>query len=391
MASSVQHIDNEEKTTVDTLLTILARLRARSFSLWFENSNHSINAIGIAHALLDEGYDPNGLSNDLWTQLTNTYVKRAQLSQILSPVGGSLSRVTILRGFTPRSPLTWDDVAERFQHLTFLDELARWTCPLYEMLIDMKAKGKTPTPSDRNTASRKQMGLKQLLLSRDGQFSVVGGIMDDTGPLPASPPPYGRGTLHVAHIIPFSASNRRPMRVMLSKFAGQEMESLLTGQTINDPSNALLLSSEVHEAFDKFKFGLECQNGHYFLRILVQRGDLPTHFSRHCEGDELFFGQGPEQVALPSALVCNIHLAVGRVLRASGVAETIDKILEDEDDFNCGNLEGDYGLRVGASYLERELRALQSLDELAIDRQDGIMDSDSEEDHPVTTHHAICT
>ncbi|KAK9347914.1 hypothetical protein V1522DRAFT_399795 [Lipomyces starkeyi] len=391
MASSVQHIDNEEKTTVDTLITILARLRARSFSLWFEYANHSINAIPIAHALLDEGYDPNGLSNDLWTRLTDTYVKRAQLSQLLSPVGGSFSRVTILRGFTPRTPLTWDDVAGRFQQLTSLDELGKWTGPLYEMLIYLKAKGKTPTPSDRNTASRKQQNLKQLLLARDGQFNVVGGIMDDTGPLPASPPPYGRGTLHVAHIIPFSASNRRPMRVMLSKFAGQEMESLLTGESINDPSNALLLSSEFHEAFDKFKFSLECQNGHYFLRILLQRGDLPTHFSRHFEGDELFFGHGPEQVALPSALLCNIHLAVGRVLRASGAPETIDKILEDEDDFNCGNVEGDYGLRVGASYLERELRALQSLDELAIDRQDGIMDSDSEEDRTVTTHHSICT
>ncbi|ODQ76825.1 hypothetical protein LIPSTDRAFT_67822, partial [Lipomyces starkeyi NRRL Y-11557] len=123
MTSSVQHIDNEEKTTVDTLITILARLRARSFSLWFQYSTHSINAIPIAHALLDEGYDPNGLSNNLWTQLTNTYVKRAQLSQLLSPVGGSFSRVTILRGFTPRTPLTWDEVAERFQQLTFLDKL----------------------------------------------------------------------------------------------------------------------------------------------------------------------------------------------------------------------------------------------------------------------------
>ncbi|KAK9312031.1 hypothetical protein V1524DRAFT_279201 [Lipomyces starkeyi] len=140
-----QDIDNEENTAVDSLLTILARLHARSFSLMFVYSNSSINAIPIAHALFDEDYDPNGLSNDLWTRLTNTYVKRAQLSQLLSPVGGSFSRVTILRGFTPRTPLTWDDVAGRFQQLTFLDELGKWTGPLYEMLIYLKAKGKTPT------------------------------------------------------------------------------------------------------------------------------------------------------------------------------------------------------------------------------------------------------
>ncbi|KAK9386350.1 hypothetical protein V1515DRAFT_587501 [Lipomyces mesembrius] len=104
------------------------------------------------------------------------------------------------------------------------------------------------------------------------------------------------------------------------------------------------------------------------------------------EGEELFFGQGPEQVALPSALLCNIQLAVGRVLRASGAVETIDKILEDEENLNCGNLEGDYGLRVSVSYLERELRALQGLDELVIDQQDSIVDPDSEDVLPVTTY-----
>ncbi|KAK9234003.1 hypothetical protein V1525DRAFT_452936 [Lipomyces kononenkoae] len=375
MASSVQHIDNEQRTTVETLVTILARLRERSFSLTFDYST--------AHALLDEGYDPNAMSNDLWTRLTNSYVKRAQLSQFLSPVGGTFSRVSSLRGFTPRSPLTWDDVVERFQRLTFLDELIRWTHPFYEMLIDMKGKGKTPTPTNRSTASRPK-DLKE-------KFSVVGGIMDDTGPLPIPPPANGRSTLQVAHIIPFSAIQRNPLRLMLSKFAGQDMEILLTDQGINDPSNALLLDPTTHQAFGKFKFGLECQDDIYFLRILVQRDDLPPTVSHHFEADELLFGQGPEQVALPSALLCNIHLAVGRVLRASGAAEAIDKILEDEESLSCGNLEGDYGLRVSASYLERELRALQGFDELVIDQQDSIADPDSEEVLPVTARHRICT
>ncbi|KAK9494052.1 hypothetical protein V1508DRAFT_454895 [Lipomyces doorenjongii] len=370
MASSVQNIDNEEKTTLDTLITILARLRARSFCLMFDYSNDSHSAIPIAHALLDVGYDRNGMSNDLWTHLTNTYGKRAQLSQFLSPIGGTLSRVTSLRGFTPRTHLTWDDVAERFQHLTFLDELTKWTRPFYvDMLINMKGKGKTPTPTNRSTGSRPK-DLKETLLDRDGRFSVVGGIMDDAGPMPTAPPANGMTTLQVAHIIPFNASRRIPLRLMLSKFAGQDMENLLTGQGINDPSNALLLNPDSHQAFDKFKFGLECQNDRYFLRMLVQRWSLPPTFSRHFDGEELLFGQGPEQVALPSALLCNIQLAVGRVLRASGAAEAIDKILEDEEDLSCGNLEGDYGVRVGASYLERELRALQGLDELAIDGQE---------------------
>ncbi|KAK9388846.1 hypothetical protein V1515DRAFT_381301 [Lipomyces mesembrius] len=104
MFSSVQHIDNEEKTTLDTLITILARLRAHSFSLMFDYLNDSHNAIPIAHALLDRGYDRKGMSKD-WTHLTNNYAKGAQLSQFLSLIGGTLSRVTMLRGFTPRTPL----------------------------------------------------------------------------------------------------------------------------------------------------------------------------------------------------------------------------------------------------------------------------------------------
>ncbi|KAK9351645.1 hypothetical protein V1523DRAFT_441760 [Lipomyces doorenjongii] len=347
---TIQHIDNEQKTTVETLITILTSLRAHSFSLTFDYSGTSLNAIPIAHALLDEGYDPNEMSNDLWTRLTNTYGKRAQLSQFLSPVGGSFSRVTSLRGFAPRAHLTWDDVGERFQHLTFLDELAMWTRLFYvDMFVNMMARGKTPTPTNRSTASMPK-NLKETLLARDGRFSVVGRIMDDAGPVPNSPLPNGMARLHVAHIIPFSASLRTPLRIMLSKFAGQDMENLLTGQDINDPSNALLLDATTHEAFDAFKFGLECQNDRYFLRILAQ--SLPS---------------SDRNIALPSALLCNIQLAVGRVLRASGAAETIDKILESEENLSCGNLEGEYGLRVGASYLERELRALQGLDELAIE------------------------
>ncbi|KAK9244202.1 hypothetical protein V1506DRAFT_561410 [Lipomyces tetrasporus] len=179
--------------------------------------------------------------------------------------------------------------------------------------------------------------------------------MDNTGPMPTTPPPNGMATLQVENIIPFSASRRISLRHMLSKFAGQDMENLLAGQGINDPSNALLLDRLLVRFLT-----------HSNLNT-VPTWSLPPPVSRHFEGEELLFGKGPEYVALPSALLCRIQLAVGRVLRASGAAETIDKILEDEEDLSCGNLEGDYGLRVGASYLERELRALQGLDELARD------------------------
>ncbi|KAK9388845.1 hypothetical protein V1515DRAFT_614356 [Lipomyces mesembrius] len=142
----------------------------------------------------------------------------------------------------------------------------------------MKGRGRTPTPTNRSTASRPK-DLKEMLPARDGRCSLVGRIMDDAGPVPNSPLPNGMATLQVAHIIPFSARRH----------------------------------ATTHEAFDAFKFGLE-----------LPTRTLPSSVSRHFDGEELLFGQGPEQVALPSALLCNIQLAVGRVLLASGAAETID-------------------------------------------------------------------
>ncbi|KAK9234637.1 hypothetical protein V1525DRAFT_412468 [Lipomyces kononenkoae] len=85
------------------------------------------------------------------------------------------------------------------------------------MLINMKTRGRTSTPTNRSTASRPK-DLKNMLLARDGRYSVVGRIIDDTGPMPATPPANGMATLQVAHIIPFNASRRIPLRGMLSKF-----------------------------------------------------------------------------------------------------------------------------------------------------------------------------
>ncbi|KAK9489624.1 hypothetical protein V1508DRAFT_406954 [Lipomyces doorenjongii] len=231
-------------------------------------SNHRTFVIPLALALLDRGYNPKSLSDDLWMKLANDK-DRLDLSQLIFPVDGSFHNVSSLSGISPIEPRSWKDVATRFQRSIFLDELHDWTYSfLVDMLIPMKTKGKTPTPSEVRR-------------------------------------------LQVAHIMPFSASKRKPLRNLLSVFAGEDMEELLTGSNINDPSNALLLDAITHEAFDSFEFGLEFQN--------------------KC-----------------------------------GIAGLIDKILQDEEEFNIGNVEGDYWLRVSASYLQRELRGLQEVDDSAI-------------------------
>ncbi|KAK9428348.1 hypothetical protein V1505DRAFT_416931 [Lipomyces doorenjongii] len=360
MSSSVNPSDSEQLTTTETLKRIL-RLSERAVSLPLKHSNHRTFVIPLALALLDRGYNPKSLSDDLWMKLANDKDRLEHLSQLIFPVDGSFHNVSSLSGISPVDPLTWKDVATRFQRSIFLDELHDWTYSfLVDMLIPMKTKGKTPTPSE--------------LIRRDGWFSVVGQVLEKDAPSQIIPLSTGSGRLQVAHIMPFSASKRKPLRNLLSVFAGEDMEELLTGNNINDPSNALLLDAITHEAFDSFEFGLEFQNKRYFLRLL-DASRPPQQLLWYNDGDEIFFCQESQGIANPSALFCNIHLAIGHVLHDSGIAGLIDKILQDEEELNIGNVEGDYWLRVSASYLQRELRGLQEVDDSAIELDHNTTDS----------------
>ena len=58
-------------------------------------------------------------------------------------------------------------------------------------------------------------------------------------------------------------------------------------------------------------------------------------FIRLCDGDQIVFGGGPEAARLgpgPNPLLCNLQLAVARVLRMSGAADIIAQIIDDGDD-----------------------------------------------------------
>ena len=51
--------------------------------------------------------------------------------------------------------------------------------------------------------------------------------------------------------------------------------------------------------------------------------------------DQIIFGRGPEAARLGSGLnpsLCNLQLAVARVLKTSGAAEAIAQLMEDGDE-----------------------------------------------------------
>ena len=51
------------------------------------------------------------------------------------------------------------------------------------------------------------------------------------------------------------------------------------------------------------------------------------------DGDIMEFGKGEDgdSIDLPDPRLCNLHLAVARVYAASGFAEVVDEILEDDE------------------------------------------------------------
>ena len=53
------------------------------------------------------------------------------------------------------------------------------------------------------------------------------------------------------------------------------------------------------------------------------------------DGDEIAFGKGPDGERLdkgPNPILCNLHLAVARVLRASGAMDVITEWQDEADD-----------------------------------------------------------
>jgi hypothetical protein len=73
----------------------------------------------------------------------------------------------------------------------------------------------------------------------------------------------------------------------------------------------------------------------YIYRRIPHSPAVGPGYIRFCDGDPITFGGGPEARQLgtgPLPLLCNLQLAVARVLKMSGAAELIAQIIEDGDD-----------------------------------------------------------
>ncbi|KAK9388163.1 hypothetical protein V1515DRAFT_597905 [Lipomyces mesembrius] len=99
-----------------------------------------------------------------------------------------------------------------------------------------------------------------------------------------------------------------------------------------------------------------------WLRKIVQE-EQGAYISHCLDGEEVMFGTGPRghEIDLPDGELFNIHLAIAKVLHASGAGEAISKILQDEEEFDEGIVEdGPSAARISAFAVRIALQEVQA-------------------------------
>ncbi|KAK9242755.1 hypothetical protein V1506DRAFT_47857 [Lipomyces tetrasporus] len=185
---------------------------------------------------------------------------------------------------------------------------------------------------------------KQRILDRDGVVSPIGVAIDSSA---AEEDLENAGltrirSLEVTNIMPHVVCNHSTVQMLLSVFAGTNVESKLDAQHIKSLANLFCTDQFSSAMFKKFFIGVECLGERYRLRYSSSKPYGGCTRTLHPDGEEVTFGAGPRghAIELPDRELCNIHLAIGRVLHASGVGEVIDNLLADE----AGLLGNDAGI-----------------------------------------------
>ncbi|OJJ42211.1 hypothetical protein ASPZODRAFT_125862, partial [Penicilliopsis zonata CBS 506.65] len=227
------------------------------------------------------------------------------------------------------------------------DELVELAAEVVTFLFTkhMLSGGRTPTPSPSPSISYEgqartgngQETLKQRCLRRDSNRCIISGYYDasqfktlaeneQTG--------IKTGWTKCAHIIPyFSApalthhnaqASPRTWAYLYRYFPSvHEVIDAMTPGSINIPENAMTLLAALHEEFGSFHFGLipTAQERQYEIQTFRDMSDwaklaLPKDY-------KVVFGTETD-CDLPSPKLLAIHLAICKVLNATGLAQEID-------------------------------------------------------------------
>ncbi|KIJ26941.1 hypothetical protein M422DRAFT_71794 [Sphaerobolus stellatus SS14] len=179
---------------------------------------------------------------------------------------------------------------------------------------------------------RSQVSLKELVRRRDGHLCPVTDwhIFSNNGDSDAP--------AELAHIVPYSVQDKPATLAAIEKFSGGRVTADYIFDRINTPKNCINLEHHAHRALDGFRWSIEaneCKKGitYTFHRVERPGRSLPPNIKRY-DGERLrFSGQLSEGGELPGPDVrlCNLHLAVSRVMQASGAATVLSAIYRGDE------------------------------------------------------------
>ncbi|KAI9573140.1 hypothetical protein HD554DRAFT_2276719 [Boletus coccyginus] len=170
---------------------------------------------------------------------------------------------------------------------------------------------------------RNQESLKALSFRRDGNSCLLTGTgfvpFDNDGILPA-----------LAHIIPISVHGKPETLKCIAMFAGAATRDDIVSH-LNNIGNTMNMQQDAHTSYVNLRWGIEAKEEggevKYFFRMVPTNPNTraPGYITLR-EGDEIQFGKGPEGKKLnngPIPRLCNLQMAVARVLKMSGAADII--------------------------------------------------------------------
>ncbi|KAH9987603.1 hypothetical protein BJV74DRAFT_841102, partial [Russula compacta] len=143
----------------------------------------------------------------------------------------------------------------------------------------------------------------------------------------------------LAHIVPNSVHGKPDTLKCIAMFAGAITRDVVMNH-LNSIGNIMNMELNGHVDYDDFKWGIEAEDEgrevKYFFRtnptVPQKRG--PGIITLR-EGDEIQFRRGPNGEQLnkgPIARLCNLQLAVARVMKMSGAADIILEWKRQADD-----------------------------------------------------------
>lgn len=180
---------------------------------------------------------------------------------------------------------------------------------------------------------RREPRLKKECLARDGSRCVVTGLFDYDSLDPSDTRPSTCVYTECVHIIPFSLSSwstesegytKNIIWTNLIRHFPTIQAIDFDRENINDTSNTMTMSSDLHRSFGRFDFSFEETSQPHKYCIQNYRPQLRLNLPR-----TVTFNWYDQRYDLPHPERLKVHAIIARIFHASGAAEQINKALRD--------------------------------------------------------------